>query len=497
MQLYEGVNLDHAYPIRIGEYDHEEYRDLHFEIEDGTEYVIYLVMDEIYSPGSGGIDEIAEEPGKLAMLVTFGVYGGTLGDVDYHRREVPIRTMYRIMATVMKAVVDQVKQSKVDSIVFAADKQEQETSRRRSYRTIAEQAAKYFDWRYMVSNNGSYAETYYIFSPRLTEEDIVALLIQSEDLAASTTEEAINQAFDLLDQLEIKQPLHEGIGKMYWKNGGPTRYQNNPTSFDDIKAGKAGPELSKGFDLNKREVHYMGPVLSDEMSTRIVEERAVKSIEFKFPSNLIGYTDIHSSSQIQGILNAFGRGVVFPNGEIRIGTIGSTHMNLSGGRADTKRFYWGYRAGQGSMPGTVYIVAKSSMEDQIFKHKQILPLILTQIFNMLKLNVATGGLRFMEDTERFIESKDYSALLQKMKNEKDPEGLDDFFNSLDEDVGMSTNFQLHTPEHMLSGGNPIALRTGKPGETGLSKAKRGRVEDDSWDGAYSRTVTQNYLRDKS
>lgn len=378
MQLYEGVNLDHAYPISIGEYDHEEYRDLHFEIEDGTDYVIYLTIDEIYAPGPGGEDSISEVEGKLVMSVSFGVYGGTLGDIDYHRRDVGTRTMYRILATVMKAVVEEAERSQISAIVFAADKEEKQISRRRAYRVIAEQAAKFFDWRYMISEYGVIAETYYVFTPDLTEEDIIALLVQNEDLSANTVDDAISQAFEILDTVEIHQPLHEGIGKMYWKNGGPTRTQNDITSFDDIKSGKAGAELLKGFDLSKREVHYLGPVLGDELVTRIAEK---------------------------------------------------------------------------------------------------------------------GMGRFMEDSKRFFESKDYAALLQKMKAEKDPDELSDFFNSLEEDVGMSANFQLHAPEHMLPG-SPITLRTGKAGEVGLRKAKRGAVEDDSWDGAYNKTVSRSFLREE-
>jgi len=370
MQLYEGINLEHGYEVTPSKYDQPDFRDLRFTLEDGTPYAIYLVIDNIYDSSN-----IAEANNKKVILVSFGEYGGELGDINYHRRTVPILTMFRILATVMKAVILQVNESNADAIIFTADKQEKENSRRRAYHTIAEQAAKYFDWRYMVIDRSLDFMTFYIFSPNLTEDDIATLITQNEDLTASTAEEAIDQAFEILDQAEI---LNEGISTMYWKNGGPSREQNKTTSFDDIESGRAGAEFIKGFDLTKKNVHYLGKTLGSSLDTRIAEDR-------------------------------------------------------------------------------------------------------------------TGGI--MKNSEQYLETG-YKTALQKMKVKKDLEHLDEFFNTFDEDVGMSTDFQQHAPEHMLLG-SPIALRTGKSGERGLSKARRGRIDDDSWDDAYNKTISGSFLRENT
>jgi hypothetical protein len=136
------------------------------------------------------------------------------------------------------------------------------------------------------------------------------------------------------------------------------------------------------------------------------EDRPVQNIDFHFPPELVGHADIHSAPEIQGVLNSFGRGVVLPEGSVRIGDIGSSHSGLLQGVEDGRRFYWGYRAGS---PGTVYVVAKNSMDESTLRKPGILKIILSQVFNHLRLNVASGGLKFNES---------YSMQEKKNKFEK-------------------------------------------------------------------------------
>jgi len=116
--------------------------------------------------------------------------------------------------------------------------------------------------------------------------------------------------------------------------------------------------------------------------------RSISTVKFHFPAGLVGYSDIHSSSQYTGVLNSFGRGVIV-NGQVKLGNAGDSHVTLAGGKADALRFYYGY-AGD-----VVYVVSKNSMDDQTLRSPQVLQVILSQVFNKLKLSV-NGKLKFTE-----------------------------------------------------------------------------------------------------
>lgn len=290
-------------------------------------------------------------------------------------------------------------------------------------------------------------------------------------ILTATTDTKREYRADFLANDVIKRDFTEQISSQYWKNGGPSRDQNTRNSFYDINQKNAGLELQKGFDLNKT---YPGP---------LKEERSVGRVSFIFPNTLIGYSNIHSNTQFQGILNSFGRGVILSDNTVRVGLAGSSHTALSQGMQSIGRFYWGYKAGSGTNSGTVYIVTKNSVEDQVIKQRETLQLILSQIFNLLRLNIAPGGLKLTE-SKKSIE-----------------ENIEEFFTFLQEDigggsgiVGTSGDFAAHAPEHMI--GKPITLRThSNTNEMGLARAIRGKIQDDSFDNAYKRTQSQNYIRE--
>jgi GNAT superfamily N-acetyltransferase len=117
------------------------------------------------------------------------------------------------------------------------------------------------------------------------------------------------------------------------------------------------------------------------------DTRSISYVSTKFPSGLTGVSDIHSTSQLNGLLNSFGRGIVDPaTNEVRLGPAGSSHIGLSKGIQDAKRFYYGYsRADK-----TVYVVSKNSMDDAFFQKSSVLQRILSQIFDLLRLSVTPG-----------------------------------------------------------------------------------------------------------
>ena len=121
--------------------------------------------------------------------------------------------------------------------------------------------------------------------------------------------------------------------------------------------------------------------------------RNISYIKFKFPDGLVGYSDIHYQNQLNGTLNIFGRGIVDNNKTVRIGDINSSHVGLSKGLLDTKRFYFGYNREN----KTVYIVSKNSMDTDFIKKPEVLKIILSYVFNKYKLSVTQGEkLKFIE-----------------------------------------------------------------------------------------------------
>ena len=184
--------------------------------------------------------------------------------------------------------------------------------------------------------------------------------------------------------------VREGISKKYyWKNGGPTRYQNTPNSFNDINSHRAGMALDKGFDLNKNKITYSGPVVGDSLYT------------------------VH--------------------------------------------------------------------ENTLQKEEGICP-------------VCQGTGERTKKNGEIVECKycDGVGRVEKL-NER---ALTEFFKSLDEDgvsggVGLSGNFQAHAPENM------IGLNIGLGGishNRGTGNTKHGKMDDRTWDSAYTHTRSEDYLR---
>lgn len=120
-------------------------------------------------------------------------------------------------------------------------------------------------------------------------------------------------------------------------------------------------------------------------------DRGVGSVVYTFPEDLKGYSDIHSQAQLPASMNVFGRGVVAPSGEIRLGNAGSSHVGLASGLQDAKRFYYGYSREKKA----VYVVAKNGMDSDYLQKPAVLQRILSQIFDQYRLSVA-GRLQFAD-----------------------------------------------------------------------------------------------------
>lgn len=133
--------------------------------------------------------------------------------------------------------------------------------------------------------------------------------------------------------------------------------------------------------------------LLDSLGLEESSSRSVSIIKFSFPEGLVGYSDIHSQNQLNGVLTLFGRGVVDPKGVVKIGNIGTSHIGLSKGMQDAKRFYFGYSREK----ETVYIVAKNNMDLSYVRNNDNLKQILSHVFDMFKLSVTAGKkLKFIE-----------------------------------------------------------------------------------------------------
>jgi hypothetical protein len=138
--------------------------------------------------------------------------------------------------------------------------------------------------------------------------------------------------------------------------------------------------------------------------------REIDRVIYTFPPELKGYSDIHSQAQVSGVLNAFGRGVLGDDGTVRIGDVGTSHINLARGLPDAKRFYFGYSRDKRA----VYVVAKNGMDGDAFKKPAVLQQILSQVFDKYKLAVTPGKrLAFQEKEEPRVLFQEASYIEKK------------------------------------------------------------------------------------
>lgn len=167
------------------------------------------------------------------------------------------------------------------------------------------------------------------------------------------------------------------------------------TQEEQQKSEEAKTQAVEGEELSPQE--------AEEMSLELFQPdpaaRSVEKIAFKFPKELVGYSDIHSQSQINGILTSFGRGVADQSGQnIRIGGIGESHIGLARGMQDAKRFYYGYDKAS----KTVFVVAKNGMDDSFIKNPKVLQMILSNVFDKFRLSTVPGKrMTFESDTTLF------------------------------------------------------------------------------------------------
>jgi len=379
----EGIDLNQAYEYTVHEDDFPDARAFRFTTEDDTPYTVFLNIDDLK----------LTEPSPRVMNVLFGVDKGKKG-VDYSRREVGVRTMYRILATVVKCILQTLNDDPlILMITFISDNEEDALSSKRgrfqAYSTMAKQLAEYLEWKSHVTvADSNWFVRYSVIHPSLSQDEDVDDWISLEEKSSKLIDRVDHE-----DAHGFYHIIQEGISSKYWNNGGPTRDQNWHKTFTDINQGDAGIELQQGFDLNKREALYLNRTPKDK-----------------------GYTKMDKNLDNLGYLDWV--------------TIAGTH------------------------------------------HKG--PIV-----------EADGNIAYVdcEICGRTIPVEDGMYALEEATAE------------LDEDVGMSGDFQAHAPEHMLTG-SPISLRTGRSGETGLSRAKRGTLKDDSWDSAYRKTISNSFLREE-
>jgi len=125
----------------------------------------------------------------------------------------------------------------------------------------------------------------------------------------------------------------------------------------------------------------------------------VTKIRFSFPSELTGYTNVYSLNQIpHGLLTFFGRGIITPSREVRVGRADSTHVKLAMGLSDAKRFYYGYSRDT----GTVYIVPKNAMDSNFLRKRDNLIAILSAIFDRYPLRVPAGHRMVLAERRKYI-----------------------------------------------------------------------------------------------
>ena len=162
-------------------------------------------------------------------------------------------------------------------------------------------------------------------------------------------------------------------------------------------------------------------------SYREAADRSVVSIGFSFPEGLKAVSDIHFPAQLQGVLNSFGRGVVDNSYRVVIGPIGSSHTGLQKNMNSARRFYFGY-----SKPlQKVFVVAKNSIDADFLRQPKALQIILSNIFDMLRLHVAGGRkLQFTEKSNASVPELQ-AAVIDKAKQTDDSRSLVQALNVLD------------------------------------------------------------------
>ena len=155
-------------------------------------------------------------------------------------------------------------------------------------------------------------------------------------------------------------------------------------------------------------------------------DRSVSGVGFTFPKELKAVSDIHFPAQLQGVLNSFGRGVIDDKYRVVIGPIGSSHAGLQKGMLGARRFYFGY-----SKPlQRVFVVAKNSIDNDFIQQPKSLQIILSNIFDMLRLHVAGGKrLQFYEKNDNVPELQ--AAVIDKAKQTEEPRALVQALNVLD------------------------------------------------------------------
>lgn len=645
--VQEGVDLNRAYDFKPGHYDSPDFHQFDFTTDSGTSYKIVLSIDDIYY----------RDDSPKFMEILFGDMDDE-GAPNYKRREVGIKEMYRILATVVKAVFECLNENPlILALVFDADKgedTEHNDSRQRSYRTMASQLAKYLEWNYAVSSKSATNEKYYVVCPKLPEEMI-------EEMLRHEVFSSMNKPVDK-DLVAKLRGMKEGISKKYYfKDGGPTRYQNTPNSFDDVNSHRAGMALDKGFDLNKREVCYSGPVVGDRIHT--IHE----SMEDEHLGDILEWDTLRGEKH-KGPVVEFDGNIVFVDCEICGQVVAiedggdmlqestdneeiAKFILMPSQAVEDGKFYWqdpttdeihGGEIINLDPPDFVITVDCEFCHDECFtadfrdaldqewwdkankflkknhpeifeedidlfesriREKGLCPVChgtgkktkingdkvecsycdgigkvealnevtepkseifdVDSIYNkkdhprytligrgitsageevsfytreadtmdcrtgknlnrgkISQTSISTvgqgdsgellqrwgrsfppewenllGTILEKQKVEELNEGKDYERLLQKMKQQKDPKGLTEFFRSIEEDmgggVGLSGDFQAHAPEHMI-GMNGVANITNK----GTGNTKHGKMDDRTWDSAYTRTRSEDYLRVK-
>lgn len=673
--LSEGVDISKAYHLWPSRYDAPDFRSFEFTTDESIPYKIVLDIEDIYY----------REGSPKFMEILFGDADPEFeGAPNYHRREVGIKEMYRILATVFKAITEVLNENPlILALVFDADKgedKEHKDSRQKSYRTMAKQLAKYFDWNYAVSSASTEYEKYYVVCPQMTEEAIEEMLQHHEDRPAGESylsskpknvdksiiaqlmgkmaegekkfmktsdpkfmklfykyyladsryalkdlpnfpkgldlencdivfigdeyiqfrgggdwQEPVSFSFgvangkpeivNLYDSISVNRShkkeiskyldevkaqngeLKESISKKYyWADGGPTRYQNTPNSFNDINAGKAGMALEAGFDLNKREVKYSGPVVGDKLHT-IYESSMRDPI-----GATLEWTSLRGEKHHGPVVELDGN-VVFVDCDL-CGKIVAIEdgMDLFESKmteraiedSETYPYEYHHRRFRAQIPGTSYAIlggfgSLEGMAEGMFDYagldprknyktlKKLCPVSLEDTYNFffelvgdegsflgggdetrdeslvkyagpifatsikvlkdhmnefdhislisymspsrtrLYRRLAKSASGWKVDADFDIEMIHYIIISKETKME---ESLDEFFNSLEEDVGMSGDFQAHAPEHMIGMNGVANIAHNK----GTGNTKHGKMDDRTWDSAYTRTRSEDFLR---
>ncbi len=176
--------------------------------------------------------------------------------------------------------------------------------------------------------------------------------------------------------------------------------------------------------------NFSKDVIKGWMSDKRMQEaadRSVVSVGFSFPKELKAVSDIHFPSQLQGVLNSFGRGVIDNNYRVVIGPIGSSHAGLQKNMTGARRFYFGY-----SKPlQKVFVVAKNSIDADFLRQPKALQIILSNVFDMLRLHVAGGKkLQFTEKSNTSVPELQ-AAVIDKAKQTDDSRSLVQALNALD------------------------------------------------------------------